>query len=90
MQDAGLIPHPVPLGEVPLDVGPESAAYDRWATLTRSLLPKIVEYGLATDAQIDIETLEERLRAEALSGRATIPLFSCLLIGQWARKPPPP
>jgi len=89
MQDAGLVPHPVPLGEVPFDIGPESAAYDRWATLTRSLLPKIVEYGLATEAQVDVETLEERLRAEALDGRATIPLFSSLLIGQWARKPSP-
>jgi len=87
MRDAGLVPHPVPLGEVALDVGPESVAYSRWATLTRSLLPKIVEYNLATEAQVDIETLEERLRSEALGKRATLPLFSGLLIGQWARKP---
>lgn len=89
MRDAGLAPHPVPLGELPLDVGPDSATYDRWATLTRSLQPKIVEYGLATEAEIDIETLEQRLREEAMAARATIPLFSGLLVGQWARKVPP-
>jgi hypothetical protein len=88
MRDAGLAPHPVPLGEVPLDIGPDSAAYDRWATLTRSLQPKIVEYGLATEAEIDIETLEQRLREEALAAHATIPLFSGVLVGQWARKAP--
>ncbi len=86
MRDAGLAPHPGPLGEVPLDVGPDSTAYDRWATLTRSLQPKIIEYGLATDAEIDIETLEQRLREEAMAARATIPLFSSVLVGQWARK----
>ena len=41
---------------------------------------------MATDAEIDIETLEERLRYGALAARAILPLFS-LLIGQWARKP---
>jgi SAM-dependent methyltransferase len=86
MRDAGLTPHPVPLGEVPLDIGPDSAAYQRWATLTRSLQPKIVEHGLATDAEIDIETLEQRLKEEAMAARATIPLFSGVLVGQWARK----
>ena len=86
MRDAGLVPHPVPLGEVPLGVGPESAAYDRYATLAQSLQPKIIEYGLATEAEIDIETLEQRLREEAMAARATIPLFSGVLVGQWARK----
>jgi hypothetical protein len=89
MRDAGLAPHPVPLGEVPLDIGPDSTAYERWATLTRSLQPKIIEYGLATDAEIDIETLEQRLREEAMAARATIPLFGGVLVGQWARKGSP-
>jgi hypothetical protein len=86
MRDAGLAPHPVPIGEVPLDIGPDSTAYHRWATLTRSLEPKIVEYGLATEEEIDSETLEQRLREEALAARATIPLFSSVLVGQWARR----
>ncbi len=89
MRDAGLSPHPVPIGEVPLDIGPDSTAYRRWATLTRSLEPKIVEYGLATEAEIDSETLEGRLREEVLASRATIPLFGTVLVGQWARKVAP-
>jgi ubiquinone/menaquinone biosynthesis C-methylase UbiE len=88
MCDAGLEPHPVPLAEVPLDIGPESAVYRRYASVTRSLLPKIVEYGLASESKVGIDTLEERLREEILSARATIPLFG-LLTGQWARKPSP-
>jgi len=89
MRDAGLAPHRVPLGEIPLDIGPDSIAYDRWATLTRSLQPRIIEYGLATEAEIDIDTLEQRLREEAMVARAPIPLFSGMLIGQWARKVSP-
>jgi SAM-dependent methyltransferase len=89
MRDAGLAPHPVPLGEIPLDVGPDSVAYSRFATLIRSLQAKIIEHGLASEAEIDIETLEQRLREEALAARATIPLFASVLVGQWARKPSP-
>ena len=87
MHDAGLVPHPMPLAEVPLDIGPESIVYHRHAAFTRSVLPKIVEYGLATEAEVDIETLEQRLREEAVAARATIP-GDYLLIGQWARKLP--
>ena len=89
MRDAGLAPHPIPLAEVPLDIGPDSVAYARYATVTRSLQPKIIEYGLATAAEIDIDTLEQRLREEAIATRTTIPLFSGVLVGQWARKASP-
>ena len=58
---------------MPLYIGPDSAAYDRYATLTRSLQPKIIEYGLATAAEIDIDTLEQRLREEAMATRTTNP-----------------
>jgi hypothetical protein len=88
MCDAGLEVYPVPLAEVPLDVGPESMVYQRYACVTRSILPKIIEYGLASEGQVGIETLEERLRNEVLSARATVPLFA-LLVGQWAPKPSP-
>jgi SAM-dependent methyltransferase len=86
MRDAGLTPHALPLAEVPLDIGPDSVAYDRWASLTRSLLPKIIAYGLATDAEVDIDSLQQRLRDEALAAHATLPLFSGVLVGQWGRK----
>jgi SAM-dependent methyltransferase len=86
MHDAGLVPHPVPLAEVPLDIGPGSVVYHLHAALIRSLLTKIVGYGLATESEVDIETLERRLREEALAARSNIP-WDYLLVGQWARKP---
>lgn len=74
------------LAEVPLDIGPESAVYHGHAALVRSILPKIVEYGLATEAEVGIETLEDRLRQETVAARATVP-GDYLLVGQWGRKP---
>jgi SAM-dependent methyltransferase len=87
MRAAGLEPDRWPLAEVPLDVGPDSLAHERWAAITRSLAPRIIELGLATKAEIDIETLAQRLRDEALAAEATIPLFSGVVVGQWARRP---
>ncbi len=86
MQDAGLTPDSTPFAEMPLDVGPDSSAFDRWTSITRSLAPKIVAYGLATEREMDLETLERQLRAEAVGARATVPLFSGVVVGQWARK----
>lgn len=87
MHDAGLTPDPTPFAEIPLDAGPDSSAFDRWTSITRSLAPKIVAYGLATEHEMDLDTLEHRLRAEASDARATLPLFSGVLVGQWGRKP---
>ena len=87
MSDAGLTPDLAPIAEIPLQVGPGSGAYRRWAVLVRSLQPKIIEYGLATEAEIAIDSLEERLREEAQTNCASVPLLSSVLIGQWARKP---
>jgi SAM-dependent methyltransferase len=86
MQDAGLTPDATPFAEMPLDIGPDSSAFDRWASITRSLAPKIVAYGVATEDEMDLETLGQRLRAEAVAARETVPLFSGLLVGQSARK----
>jgi SAM-dependent methyltransferase len=86
MQDAGLTPSATPFAEMPLDVGRDSSAFERWASITRSLAPKIVAYGLATENELDLDTLEHRLRSEAVAARATVPLFSGLLVGQSARK----
>jgi SAM-dependent methyltransferase len=85
MRDAGLEPHATPLAEVPMDTRPDSLAYSRYASLIRSLLPRIVDYGLATEAEVAVDTLERRLRDEALPARAALPLFH-LLVGQWARR----
>jgi ubiquinone/menaquinone biosynthesis C-methylase UbiE len=85
MLDAGLEPDPWPVAEIPVVMGRGAVAYRRWALFARSMLPKIVEYGLATERDV-FEIVEHRLRDELLPARGLIPL-NWLMIGQWARKP---
>jgi ubiquinone/menaquinone biosynthesis C-methylase UbiE len=84
MLDAGLDPDPKPLAEIAVHMGQGEVAYRRWALFARSLLPKIVEYGLATEK--DILDLLDQLRDELLPARCFTPL-SWLMVAQWARKP---
>lgn len=86
MLDAGLQPVPRPLAEIAVDGEHGARAYRRWVLITRSLLPKIVEYGLATEEEV-LHTVEE-LRDELLANRSLAPL-SWLMSGQWAHKPVP-
>lgn len=53
-------------------------------TIVRAMLPRIVQHGVASDAEIDLETLELRLKAE----RSTSTVYvSDMAFGAWARKP---
>lgn len=55
------------------------------AWIVRMVQPRIVAHGVATDTEIDIETLEQRLTAERMgSGSA---LVWELMFGVWAKKP---
>jgi ubiquinone/menaquinone biosynthesis C-methylase UbiE len=85
MLDAGLKPEPRPLAEIAVHMGQGEVAYRRWATMARSLLPKIVEYRLATEQEV-LDLVEHQLRDELMSAQGFTPL-SWLMIGQWARKP---
>jgi ubiquinone/menaquinone biosynthesis C-methylase UbiE len=61
----------------------EMAEY--FADTLRSLLPKIIEYGLATNEEIQIDTLADRIAA---AGRETDPQWvASRVISAWARKP---
>jgi ubiquinone/menaquinone biosynthesis C-methylase UbiE len=86
MLEAGFEPHPTPIAEIALHTGDQLPGARRWALLARSMLPKIVEYGLATEAAIDVETLEARLLDECRSAGGLIPL-TWLMVAQWAHKP---
>jgi len=86
MLEAGFEPHPTPIAEIGLHTGDQVQGARRWALFARSMLPKIVEYGLATEAEIEVETLERRLRDECGNGGGLIPL-TWLMVGQWAHKP---
>jgi ubiquinone/menaquinone biosynthesis C-methylase UbiE len=83
MLDAGLDPEPQPLAEIAVEGQRHGLAYRRWMLIARSLLPKIVEYGLATEEEL-LRRLEE-LRNELDTSRDLTPL-SWLMIGQYARK----
>ncbi len=52
--------------------GPDFFAYAQGTMVLRSLLPLMVARGIATADEIDIETLEERVRAEAVAGGGVI------------------
>jgi ubiquinone/menaquinone biosynthesis C-methylase UbiE len=86
MLEAGFAPHPTPIAEIGLHTGDQVPGARRWALFTRSMLPKIVEYGLATEAEVEVETLERRLRDEYRNAGGLIPL-TWLMVGQWAHKP---
>jgi SAM-dependent methyltransferase len=85
MRDAGLESEPRPLAEINVCIGENAVAYRRWALFARSMLPKIVEYGLAEEREV-LDSVEGALRNELMHARGPVPT-SWLMIGQWARKP---
>lgn len=82
-EDAGL-PAPRMLLGARVERGPDSPAYQQVADVTRTLLPLMEKTGVATAAEVGIDTLASRLRDEAVALDAT--LVSPLLVGAWARK----
>lgn len=67
----------------PVAAGPGSIAYDHIASSAASLLPLILAHGLATEEEVGIGTLLDRLRAE---GRETgAAMYPPELMGAWAR-----
>lgn len=84
MQEAGLQP-PECRAEYVMDGGPHSPIYEWFAETVRSLLPRMEAIGLITAAEVDIDTLADRMRAEALEVRGVG--FSPLHVAAFARKP---
>jgi ubiquinone/menaquinone biosynthesis C-methylase UbiE len=81
--DAGF-PAPQMGCEGTMGAGPDWLWYDYAAETVRSLLPLIVKFGIATAEEVAIDTLAERLRAEALSQRAVV--RGPDVVSAWARK----
>jgi len=84
MGDAGLEPEARPIAEVAVCFGQDAVAYRHWALFARSMLPKIVEYGLASEEEV-LRMVERQLHPELIEARGALPL-GWLMIGQWARK----
>ncbi len=85
MLAAGLEPVRSPIAEIGMQMGQREAAARRWALLARSILPKLIEHEIATEAEVDVDTLERRLLSEADREGAPLPL-TWLMVGQWARR----
>jgi ubiquinone/menaquinone biosynthesis C-methylase UbiE len=86
MRAAGLDPSVDVEMVVPIQQGPEGALFSILASAVRSQIPAILASGVATEAEIDIETLEERLIAEA-PANGVVGYFNSGHVGIWARKP---
>ena len=86
MRAAGLVPSVDIDMSVPIQQGPEGALFEILTSLVRSQMPAILASGAATAAEIDIETLEQRLSADAPAG-GVVGYFNSGHVGVWARKP---
>ena len=82
-RDAGL-PEPEMNLCSPVGSGPDWPGYDHAAESLRSMLPLIVKLGIATEEEVDIDTLANRLRAETLVADGVVKAPD--LVGAWARK----
>ena len=65
--------------------GTDFGGYQYAALTVRSLLPAIEAAGIATAAEIDIDTLADRLRDAAIAADATITTVS--LVTAWTNVP---
>jgi SAM-dependent methyltransferase len=69
----------------PVGGGPDFPGYDYGAESLRSMLPLILKLGIATQEEVGIDTLAERLRAETVASGGVIKPPD--LVGAWGRKP---
>jgi ubiquinone/menaquinone biosynthesis C-methylase UbiE len=86
MRQAGLAPSTEIDMVVPIQQGPDGALFSTLASVVRSQIPAIVASGVATEAEIDIDTLEERMIANAPAD-GVLGYFNLGHVGVWATKP---
>jgi hypothetical protein len=80
---AGLTPQMV--GTSRVEAGGDSLAFDFMADTIRTLLPSMVQLGITTAEEADVDTLADRLRSAVLAGDHCF-IFP-RVIGAWARVP---
>jgi len=68
----------------PLGCRPDWAGYGWLAESVRSLLPVLEKFGVVAGEVVDVATLADRLRSEAV--RNGFPLMMEPVVGAWARK----
>jgi ubiquinone/menaquinone biosynthesis C-methylase UbiE len=78
---AGL-PEPQTIVHTRLGTGSEGTVFEQIAAITRTLLPAMEKFGVATAAEVDVDTLAARLQQAVRDRDATV--IPPLLIGAWA------
>jgi len=86
MGAAGLEPSPDIEATMIVRQGPKGSLFPDLADFVRSAMPSIVASGVATEAEIDIDTLEQRLVHDA-AATGVVGTIAPGFIGVWARKP---
>ena len=81
---AGL-PAPTMIGAGRVEGGADSYVYRYIAATMRSLLPMFERLGVATAEEVDVDTLEARMRAKALEHASSLVLPT--FVAAWARTP---
>jgi ubiquinone/menaquinone biosynthesis C-methylase UbiE len=78
------LPPPRMIAHARVATANDPAIFQQLAGITRTLLPAMEKYGIATAAEVDVDTLAARLQRAAQTVDATVvaPLF----VGAWARK----
>jgi SAM-dependent methyltransferase len=81
-RDAGL-PAPQLIAHMRIGACGDRSAFEQIAGVTRTLVPAMEKLGVASAAEVDVDTLAARLAAEAAEHDATVvaPLF----VGAWSR-----
>jgi 2-polyprenyl-3-methyl-5-hydroxy-6-metoxy-1,4-benzoquinol methylase len=81
--DAGL-PRPAMTASCRVESGPDSAVYDHHASIVRSLLPLAERAGLTTASEVEVDTLADRLRQEAIELQQVT--FESRMVGAWCQR----
>ncbi len=69
--------------EYPIDGGSDSVYFEWFVESLRSILPRAIALSITSESEIDIDTLEERLRAESAATKSCVPAPT--MIGAFAR-----
>lgn len=69
--------------EYPIDGGTDSVYFEWFAESLRSILSRAIALGVVSEGEIDIDTLEERLRAEHAATKSCVPAPT--MVGAFAR-----
>jgi ubiquinone/menaquinone biosynthesis C-methylase UbiE len=80
---AGL-PDPTMRVDAYMGGGRDWTGYEVMADLVRSMLPRMVRHGVATEEQVDVDTLADRLRAETLAQDGV--LVGWAFVTAWSRR----